>query len=78
MFCYNYVNITGNAKYTSYVSLNSQNWDIGKASAGFVQDGGYRLVMVMAIMMLNEEKIDTYDWPLQLGARSRTAIMIER
>jgi hypothetical protein len=41
----------------------------GKASAGLVQDGGYRLVMVMAIMMLNEEKIDTYDWPLQLGAQ---------
>ena len=43
--------------------------DNGKASAGLVQDGGYRLVMVMAIMMLNEEKIDTYDWPLQLGAQ---------
>ena len=58
---------------TSSLFLNScenkKKKDDVKASAGLVQDGGYRLVMVMAIMMLNEEKIDTYDWPLQLGAQ---------
>ena len=49
--------------------MNKKKQDNGEASAGLVQDGGYRLVMVMAIMMLNEEKIDTYDWPLQLSAQ---------